>query len=146
MTNGEERSADQALAMLYRVKLDVFEGPLDLLLHLVKKNEVELPDIPIAEITDQYLAYLDLLKQLDLDIAGEYLVMAASLLYLKSHLLLPVEDPPEEEEGEGPARGNWPRATARIPNASKKRPEDALVGREMLKPRTCFVRPPHGPV
>ena len=80
--------------MFYRVKLDVFEGPLDLLLHLVKKNEVELPDIPIAVITDQYLAYLDLLKQLDLDIAGEYLVMAATLLYLKSRLLLPVEATP----------------------------------------------------
>ena len=84
MANGEELKVHKALSMFYRVKLDVFEGPLDLLLHLVKKNEVELPDIPIAVITDQYLAYLDLLQQLDLDIAGEYLVMAATLLHLKS--------------------------------------------------------------
>ena len=75
--------------MSYRIKLDIFEGPLDLLLHLVKKNEVELSDIPVATITDQYLAYLGLLQQLDLDVAGEYLVMAATLLHLKSRLLLP---------------------------------------------------------
>ena len=88
--------------MSYRVKLDIFEGPLDLLLHLVKKNEVELSDIPVATITDQYLAYLDLLQQLDLDVAGEYLVMAATLLHLKSRLLLPGDEATEEEEGEDP--------------------------------------------
>jgi len=88
--------------MSYRVKLDVFEGPLDLLLHLVKKNEVELSDIPVATITDQYLAYLDLMQQLDLDVAGEYLVMAATLLHLKSRILLPRGDVNDEEEGEDP--------------------------------------------
>ncbi len=88
--------------MSYRIKLDIFEGPLDLLLHLVKKNEVELSDIPVATITDQYLAYLGLLQQLDLDVAGEYLVMAATLLHLKSRLLLPGEETSEEEEGEDP--------------------------------------------
>ena len=92
--------------MSYRIKLDIFEGPLDLLLHLVKKNEVELSDIPVATITDQYLAYLGLLQQLDLDVAGEYLVMAATLLHLKSRLLLPGEETSEEEEGEEqPAKG-----------------------------------------
>jgi segregation and condensation protein A len=89
--------------MSYRVKLDVFEGPLDLLLHLVKKNEVDLSDIPVATITDQYMAYLELFQQLDLDVAGEYLVMAATLLHLKSRLLLPAGDETaEEEEGEDP--------------------------------------------
>jgi segregation and condensation protein A len=88
--------------MLYRVKLDIFEGPLDLLLHLVKKNEVDLSDIPVAVITDQYLAYLDLMQQLDLDVAGEYLVMAATLLHLKSRLLLPTGEAAEEEQGEDP--------------------------------------------
>jgi segregation and condensation protein A len=88
--------------MLYRVKLDVFEGPLDLLLHLVKKNEVDPSNIPVAIITDQYLAYMELLQQLDLDIAGEYLVMAATLLHLKSRMLLPTDENPEEEEGEDP--------------------------------------------
>lgn len=86
----------------YRVKLDVFEGPLDLLLHLVKKNEVDLTDIPIAKITDQYMGYLELFQQLDLDIAGEYLVMAATLLHLKSRTLLPGDETPEEEEGNDP--------------------------------------------
>jgi len=88
--------------MSYRVKLDVFEGPLDLLLHLVKKNEVEISDIPVALVTDQYLAYLDLLQQLDLDVAGEYLVMAATLLHLKSRMLLPGDEAADEEEGEDP--------------------------------------------
>ena len=88
--------------MLYRVKLDVFEGPLDLLLHLVKKNEVDPSDIPVAIITDQYLAYMELLQQLDLDIAGEYLVMAATLVHLKSRMLLPIDENPEEDEGEDP--------------------------------------------
>lgn len=84
-----------------KVKLDIFEGPLDLLLHLVKKNEVEVANIPIATITDQYLAYLDLLHELNLDVAGEYLVMAATLLHIKSRTLLPAEEL-EEEEGEDP--------------------------------------------
>src|SRR5215510_9113906 len=88
--------------MSYRVKLDVFEGPLDLLLHLVKKNEIDLSDIPVAIITDQYMAYLELLQQLDLDVAGEYLVMAATLLHLKSRLLLPGEETADEVEGEDP--------------------------------------------
>lgn len=88
--------------MSYRVKLDIFEGPLDLLLHLVKKNEVDLSDIPVATITDQYIAYLNLLQQLDLDVAGEYLVMAATLLHLKSRLLLPGDEIIDEEEGEDP--------------------------------------------
>jgi len=68
----------------YRVKLEVFEGPLDLLLHLIKREEVEIVDISIATITDQYLAYLDLMRDLSLDIAGEFLVMAATLTLIKS--------------------------------------------------------------
>ena len=84
----------------YRVRLDLFEGPLDLLLHLIKKNEVDVTDIPVATITEQYLGYLDLLRELRLDIAGEYLVMAATLTLLKSRLLLPSPEPAEEEEAD----------------------------------------------
>jgi segregation and condensation protein A len=109
MQNGVEESVESpslkplvSSPLFYRVKLDIFEGPLDLLLHLVKKNEVDPSDIPIATITDQYMAYLELFQQLDLDIAGEYLVMAATLLHLKSRTLLPGEDTSEEEEGEDP--------------------------------------------
>ena len=90
--------------MLYRVKLDVFEGPLDLLLHLVKKDEVDLTDIPIAKITDQYMGYLELFQQLDLDVAGEYLVMAATLLHLKSRTLLPDDETPRKKKAKIRAR------------------------------------------
>lgn len=80
----------QPLKPIYAIKLDVFEGPLDLLLHLIQKNEMEITDIPIAEITEQYLEYLNLMEMLDLDVASEFLVMAATLLYLKSQSILPV--------------------------------------------------------
>ncbi len=79
----------------YKVTLEVFEGPLDLLLHLIRSNEIDIYDIPIAKVTEQYLAYLSLMESLDLDIAGEWLVMAATLLEIKSRMLLP-EDPTEE--------------------------------------------------
>jgi segregation and condensation protein A len=87
---------------LYRIKLPVFEGPLDLLLHLIKKNEVEIVDIPIAAITEQYLAYLEMMRQLNLDIAGEFLVMAATLTLIKSRSLLPPSEGGEEEEEADP--------------------------------------------
>lgn len=82
--------------MTYKVKLEVFEGPLDLLLYLIKKEEIDIYDIPIAKITDQYLEYLELMKLLDLNIAGEFLVMAATLIHIKSKMLLP----PDQLEGE----------------------------------------------
>jgi len=81
-----------------RFRLDIFEGPLDLLLHLIKKNEVDIHDIPIAMITDQYLGYLGLLEQLNLDLAGEYLVMAATLMQIKSRMLLPPAEGEAEDE------------------------------------------------
>ncbi len=80
-----------------RFDLDLFEGPLDLLLHLIKKNEVDIANIPVASITEQYLGYLDLMHELNLDVAGEFLVMAATLQLVKSRMLLPS---PEVEEGE----------------------------------------------
>ncbi|MCS7231092.1 MAG: segregation/condensation protein A [Elusimicrobiota bacterium] len=83
---------------IYEVKLDIFEGPLDLLLYLVKKNNFDIYNIPISEITHQYLEYLDLMKELNLEIAGEFLVMAATLMEIKSKSLLP--KPQEELEDE----------------------------------------------
>jgi segregation and condensation protein A len=86
-----------------RVQLEIFEGPLDLLLHLIKKNEVSITDIPIATITEQYLATLELMQNLNLDVAGEFLVMAATLIHIKSRMLLPPsEEADEEEEGADP--------------------------------------------
>ncbi len=83
----------------YPIRLSNFEGPLDLLIHLIKKNEVNVSDIPVALITEQYLAYIELMQELNLDIAGEFLVMAATLIHIKSRLLLP--RPPSEGELEG---------------------------------------------
>ncbi len=124
--------------MSYRVRLDIFEGPLDLLLHLVKKNEVDLSDIPVATITDQYLGYLDLLHQLDLDLAGEYLVMAATLLHLKSRLLLPTHETAEEEAGPDP-REELARQLLEY-----QRFQEAAVGlgRRPLLGRDVFTRRP----
>lgn len=88
----------------YKIKLEIFEGPLDLLLYLIKKNEVDIYNIPIELITNQYMDYLGLMQMLDLDIAGDFLVMASTLMMIKSRMLLPPEErPPEEvEEGEDP--------------------------------------------
>lgn len=94
----------------YSVKLPVmveggeapFEGPLDLLLHLIRENKVDIYDIPIALITQQYLEHLELMKELDLEIAGEFLVMAATLIHIKSRMLLPIEEIADTEEPEDP--------------------------------------------
>jgi len=84
--------------MTYKVKLELFEGPLDLLLYLIKKEELDISDIPIAKITDQYLEYLEFMKMLDLNIAGEFIVMAATLMHIKSKMLLPKTEEEELEE------------------------------------------------
>jgi segregation and condensation protein A len=89
----------------YKIKLEVFEGPLDLLLYLIKKEEVDIYDIPIARITDQYMEYLTLMQMLNLEVAGEFLVMAATLMHIKSCMLLPADQQavdPEAESGEDP--------------------------------------------
>ena len=84
--------------MAIEVQLDKFSGPLDLLLHLIRSNEMDIYDIPMVEITEQYLAAIEQMKQLDLDVAGEFLLMAATLIHVKSQMLLPISDVFEEEE------------------------------------------------
>ncbi len=88
----------------YKVELDVFEGPLDLLLYLIRRDEIDIYDIPIERITTQYMEYLHVMRMLDLNIAGEFLVMAATLMMIKSRMLLPVDEQGEleDEEGEDP--------------------------------------------
>ena len=88
----------------HKVKLDIFEGPLDLLLYLIKKNEVDIYDIPVSMISEQYIEYLDLMKQLNLDIAGDFLYMAATLAHIKSQLLVPTPLPTDEEGVESDPR------------------------------------------
>ena len=85
----------------YQVKLEAFTGPMDLLLHLIRKHQINIYDIPIALIAQQYLEYLSLMKTLNLALAGEFLVMAATLLYIKSRMLLPKEEKAETEDEEG---------------------------------------------
>lgn len=123
--------------MSTRVQLEIFEGPLDLLLHLIKKNEVSITDIPIASITEQYLATLELMETLSLDVAGEFLVMAATLIHIKSRMLLPAGAEEAEED-----EGNDPRdeLVRRLLDYQRfKDAADQLEQREMLS-RDVFVR------
>ena len=123
--------------MIYRVRLELFEGPLDLLLHLIKKNEVDVTDIPVATITEQYLAHLDLMRDLSLDIAGEYLVMAATLTLIKSRLLLPSPATDDDEEAD-------PRAdlVRQLLEYQRYREAAASLAERPLLRRDVFVREP----
>jgi segregation and condensation protein A len=87
---------------LYNIKIPVFEGPFDLLLHLIRENKIDIYDIPIALITGQYLQYIEIMKELNLEIAGEFLVMAATLIHIKSRMLLPPDEEVPSEELEDP--------------------------------------------
>jgi len=88
--------------MNYKIHLEMFEGPLDLLLYLVKKDHLNIYDIPIAKVTQQYLEYINFMQLLDLDIVGDFLVMAATLMQIKSKMLLPASETPAEEEEADP--------------------------------------------
>jgi segregation and condensation protein A len=123
----------------YTVKVDVFEGPLDLLLHLIKQNQLDIYDIPIALITEQYLEYIRIMKALDLTIAGEFLVMAATLMYIKSRMLLPAPIEEEEEEEEDP------RAELVQRLVEYKRFKEAAIhlSQQALLERDVFIRPLH---
>src|ERR687898_647119 len=92
----------ESILEAYPVRLENFEGPLDLLLHLIRKHEVNVYDIPIAEITQQYLEYIDMMQELNLDIAGDFLVMAATVIHIKARALLPRPDPTQEDPEEDP--------------------------------------------
>ncbi|MBU1043829.1 MAG: segregation/condensation protein A [Candidatus Omnitrophica bacterium] len=88
--------------MSYKIKLEIFEGPLDLLLYLIKRNHLDITNIPIAKVTEQYMQYMELMRLLDLGIAGEFLVMAATLMHIKSKMLLPPDQTEEEVLEEDP--------------------------------------------
>jgi len=120
------------------VQLEMFEGPLDLLLHLIKKNEVEIADIPIATITDQYLAMLEANPALNLDGAGEYLVMAATLAYLKSRALLPEPDPDPEDAEEDPQQA----LVQQLLEYQRFREVAVALGERPLVGRDVFATPP----
>jgi len=121
----------------YAIKLDIFEGPLDLLLYLIKKNQIDIYNIPIALITRQYLDYLNLIKSLNLDLAGEYLVMASTLIHIKSRLLLPVPEEPSPEELEDDPRSELVRQL--LEHQAFKEAADLLTRRPILE-RDVFKR------
>jgi segregation and condensation protein A len=132
-----------------KVKLEVFEGPLDLLLYLVKKDEVDIYDISIERITSQYLEYLEAFEVLHIEIAGEFLVMAANLLYIKSRTLLPKDQqmPDEETEEEDP---RWELIRQLIEYRKFKEAASHLRDQEELQaalfPRAVSLDPAHAPV
>ncbi len=99
-TGARPTVAGDAPATDYKIKLEAFEGPLDLLLHLIKRHEIDIYDIPMARVTAEYLAYIQTMRELDIDLAGEFLVMAATLIHIKSRLLLPVDPETKGESGE----------------------------------------------
>ena len=119
----------------YQVKLtDIFEGPMDLLVHLIKRNEVNIYDIPIARLTDQYLEYIEWMKAMNVDVAGNFILMAATLLQIKSKMLLPVHDGEEDDED--------PRMEIVRPLAEYLKIKDVaeqLAGRDLLGVNT-FIR------
>jgi segregation and condensation protein A len=90
------------MEQIYNIKIPVFEGPFDLLLHLIRENKIDIYDIPIALITSQYLEYLEMMKELNLEIAGDFLVLAATLIQIKSRMLLPPDEEAPAEEQEDP--------------------------------------------
>lgn len=129
----------------YEVKLDAFTGPLDLLLHLIRKHEVNIYDIPISLITQQYLDYLQLMKELNLSFAGEFLVMAATLVQIKSRMLLPQEpaSPSEDEEGEDPRSELVRRLVEyqQFKDVAGQLSEQEKIWREMFQREPLHVEP-----
>jgi segregation and condensation protein A len=124
----------------YAVKLPAFEGPLDLLLHLIRQNEMDITDIPIALIGQQYLAYIELMRELNIDVAAEYLVMAATLALIKSRMLLP----PEESEEEGEEIDPRSELVARLLEYQRFKEAAETLSRRRLLGRDIFEA--HGPV
>lgn len=118
--------------MDYEVKLEIFEGPLDLLVHLIHKNEVDIFDIPITTITEQYLVYLDMMKALNISVAGDFLVMAATLIHIKSKMLLPgsTEDGEEEDPRDEIARPLL--EYMRIKEVAQELSEREILGRDVF--------------
>ncbi len=142
-TEAQPWSRDEALPARSpcAVKLSVFEGPLDLLLHLIQKNEMDVADLPIAAISQQYLEYLELFRMLDIDVAADYLVMAATLAHIKSRMLLPAT----ADEGEDP--GEDPRAelARRLAEYARYKEVAATLGARALLGRDVFPASPLDP-
>lgn len=121
----------------YTVHLEAFDGPLDLLLHLIRKNELDIRDIPIADITRQYLEYLRIMKDLNLEVAGEFLLMASTLLHIKSRMLLPLDEPEEGDVEEVDPREELVR---RLLEYQQYKEAGQVIGARALLGREVFSR------
>lgn len=143
MTEGSNHHREEHLPLLdgfhdqYSVHLEKFDGPMDLLLHLIKKNELDICDISIAVITRQYLDFIKVLKDLNLEVAGDFLVMAATLLQIKSRQLLPVDDQEDPEVEEADPREELVR---RLQEYQQYKEAGMLIGARALLGREVFVR------
>jgi segregation and condensation protein A len=141
--SGEHAPLLDGMREQYSVHLDKFDGPMDLLLHLVKKNEMDICDISIAVITRQYLEYIKLMKELNLEVAGDFLVMAATLLQIKSRQLLPLNDPEEPELEEADPRNELIR---RLMEYQQYKEAGMVIGARALLGREVFSRSATEPV
>jgi segregation and condensation protein A len=137
----EHQQDFESILEAYPVRLDNFEGPLDLLLHLIKRHEVDIYDIPIAVVTRQYLDYIDLMQEMNLDVAGEFLVMAATLIHIKSRMLLPRPDPAQDDPEEDPREALMRRL---LEHQKFKAAAELLHERETL--RSAQWTRPDGPI
>jgi segregation and condensation protein A len=133
-------SAPQALDPNFRIELPQFEGPLDLLLHLISKHELDILNLPVAFVTERYLAYLDLMKELNLDVASEYLVMAAKLIFIKSRMLLPQVPGAVEEEDEEEQMDPREELIRRLLEYQKYKNAAAQLGERDIAGRDVFTR------
>jgi segregation and condensation protein A len=137
-TVDDNASLLDGLSESYSVQLESFSGPLDLLLHLIRKNEVDVRDIPIADITKQYLDYIKLMKDLNLEVAGDFLLMASTLLHIKSRMLLPLEETDEDDGEDGDPRAELIR---RLLEYQQYKEAGQLIWSRALLGREVFCRP-----
>ena len=122
--------------MEYGIKLEIFEGPMDLLLHLIQKSDLDIYDIPISKITSEYIAYLNLMKEMNLDVAGDFLIMAATLMRIKSKMLLPVYGEEEDEELDDPRD----EITKRLLEYKKFKEASKVLKTNLEKQKDVFFR------
>jgi segregation and condensation protein A len=142
---GTPSVAGSAPSATCAIKLDLFEGPLDLLLHLIRENEMDITELSVSEIADQYVAYLNLMQELQLDVAADYLVMAATLAWIKSRVLLPPSEDGEEDEGPDPRAELVARLLEyeRFKEAAEQLGECTREGRDVF--RAHLLEPPATP-
>jgi segregation and condensation protein A len=140
---GTPFAAGSASSATCSIKLDLFEGPLDLLLHLIRENEMDITDLSVSEVADQYVAFLNVMHELQLDVAAEYLVMAATLAWIKSRLLLPPSGEGDEEEGPDPRAELVARLLEyeRFKEAAEQLGEYTREGRDVFRAHAPEVAP-----